>query len=101
MSEYIKREDAIKATGGRFRVPLEAVPAANVVELEPGTIILTDFEGNTIKVKDFDREEVKRANVDLVKVVRCKDCQSYLNGICYAHQRLTRWDDYCSQGIME
>ena len=71
MSDYIKREDAINAfytaTGDGDKAEwcvgvIHSIPAADVVEIEPGAWILTDYDGNTMKIKGIQRERIEEEN---------------------------------------
>ena len=38
---------------------------------------------------------------DVVEVVRCKDCESYINGVCHKSEQRYTWvdtDHYCGYG---
>ena len=74
MSDYIKRDAVVyqlekQATiDGQPRAIRRAAkivaefPAADVVEIEPGAWILTDYDGNTMKIKGIQRERIEEEN---------------------------------------
>lgn len=71
MSDYINRISAINAVFEshihfneylRVTERINAIPAADVVEIEPGAWILTDFDGNTMKIKEIQRERIEVEN---------------------------------------
>ena len=74
MSDYIKREDAIKAMARGIGIPY------------------TDF----IEVAERCMDDIQ--NADVVEVVRCKDCKYYEpNGVCANINFLSvKPNDFCS-----
>ena len=84
MAEYIERGDVIKIINHEKIIPLIH--------------------------REILQEKVKlQPTADVVEVVRCKDCQHYIDGKCYVSNRKPRFaynvnihsrkeDDYCSYG---
>ena len=80
MSDYVSRGDVLNALCGECKnynlcffsedeIPvcpvfwkMQNIPGADVVEIEPGAWILTDFDGNTMKIKGIQRERIEEEN---------------------------------------
>ena len=78
MSDYIKREDAIKAIMEYIR---------------DGCDESDEFIDGTYKAKLIVEEDIPSA--DVVEVVRCKDCKGY--EVCRNMKPISE-NDYCSWG---
>lgn len=133
MSDYIKRKDALtvvekvcdvcmalsgRPTCGECSVAdavrkVKHIPAADVVKIEPGSWILTDFDGNTMKIKGIQRGRIEVENeTDVVerevchdtgesRVFRCSNCGYGVDDIfedkdapVYLFERFEYWH-YC------
>lgn len=84
MSDYIKREDAIK----RF-----TFATLDCLGMEP-----------TIRASDVVKALESLPAADVVEAVRCKDCKSFwydereVSGKCSRHDIVMEISDYCSRG---
>lgn len=119
MSEYIKREDVIKAivklTMGKGQLPcfypvddvidvIKAVPSADVVEANSETVCYCNVKGNAEIIAKILDADVDWEIADVVEVVRCKDCK-YFDAVDCCNASITTFphgvrdfDDYCSYG---
>ena len=102
MSDYIKREDAIKALEGwkiSGEMILATVPSADVVEVDKAQKEIDYWHD---KAQSYEQTILKLSlnKADVVEVVRCKDCKHlYQNNECplrlwFVHTE----NDYCSYG---
>lgn len=102
MSDYIKREDAIKTLEGwkiSGEMILAIVPSADVVE---GDKAQKEIDYWHDKAQSYEQTILKLSlnKADVVEVVRCKDCKHlYQDNECplrlwFVHTE----NDYCSYG---
>lgn len=108
MSDYIKREDAIKTLEDwkiSGEMILATVPSADVVEADKAQKEIDYWHD---KAQSYEQTILKLSlnKADVVEVVRCKDCKYWQdNNGGYPNQNC-RWmkdetpddDDYCSYG---
>ena len=106
MSDYIKREDAIKALGGwkiSGEMILAIVPSAAVVEVDKAQKEIDYWHD---KAQSYEQTILKLSlnKADVVEVVRCKDCKYWDNendAERCTHKYGGMWakpDEYCRYG---
>lgn len=103
MSDYIKREDAIKALEGwkiSGEMILATVPSADVVEVDKAQKEIDYWHD---KAQSYEQTILKLSlnKADVVEVVRCKDCKwwkPFNDKMGHCGCDMKHKDQYCSYG---